>query len=95
VVVFQNIVLISISTLNMREAVLATFFVVKTIYHQGNLEKKEFIGAYSSEVVSDHHVREHGSRQAGIVLKQYLRAYILIHKSLYPEAQGREISNWE
>jgi hypothetical protein len=31
-------------------------------------------------LVHDHLGGEHGGRQAGIVLKQELRAYILIHK---------------
>jgi hypothetical protein len=45
-------------------------------------KRKHLIGAclQFQRLNHDHHCREYGSRQAGMALKQWLRAHILIHR---------------
>lgn len=47
-----------------------------------NLQKKELCGVYGSRkmTVYHHHKREHGSRQAGLLLEHLLSIHIWSHK---------------
>lgn len=61
----------------VRPPVVVTFVAVKRQYDQGNSQKREFTGACLQFQTHGHHGGKYGSREAGMVLDQYMRTYVL------------------